>query len=235
MDDDCAKLTAYFDERQRSGDRFFSDVLLDLYEQHNIATSIVLRGIGGFGPSQHLRSDRSLSLSEDPPVAVIAVDDREAVEALLGPLRAIDKRALITLERAARLSAGETAPVGLPDKSHEAAKLTIYIGRKQRIDGAAAYIAVCELLHRRGLAGATVLLGVDGTMHGHRHRARFFGGNTDVPMMIIVVGSGADIGHAVPEVAALLDRPLLTVERVRVCKRDGDVLHRPHGLPSADD
>jgi PII-like signaling protein len=51
-------------------------------------------------------------------------------------------------------------------------------------------VTVCDLLHRRGVAGATVLLGVDGTAHGERKRARFLGGNTDVPMMIIAVGSG---------------------------------------------
>jgi hypothetical protein len=30
-----------------------------------------------------------------------------------------------------------------------------------------------------------------------------------------------------PELGALLRRPLLTVERVRVCKRDGQCLARP--------
>ena len=48
-----------------------------------------------------------------------------------------------------------------------------------------AFVAVCDLLHRRGVAGATVLLGVDGTTHGQRRRARFFAGNDDVPMMIV--------------------------------------------------
>lgn len=125
MNDDCIKLTAYFDERQRSGGRFLTDVMLDLYEQRRIATSIVLRGVGGFGGQHHLRSDQSLSLSEDPPVAVVAVDTRAAIEALIGPLRAIDKRALVTLERA-RLLSGQPGPWS--DELHEATKLTILVG-----------------------------------------------------------------------------------------------------------
>ena len=69
--------------------------------------------------------------------------------------------------------------------------------------GAPAYIAVCELLHRRGITGATVLLGVDGTAHGVRQRARFFGRNAEVPVMIIAVGAGQQIAAVLPELGAL--------------------------------
>ena len=45
-------------------------------------------------------------------------------------------------------------------------------------------------------------------------------------MMIIAVGTGEQIGRVVPELGGLLERPLLTLERVTVCKRDGQLL--PH-------
>ncbi|MGH3561803.1 MAG: DUF190 domain-containing protein, partial [Mycobacterium sp.] len=228
------KLTAYFDERQRSRGRFLTDAMLDLYEQRSIATSIVLRGIGGFGSRHHLRSDQSLSLSEDPPVAVVAVDTKAAVEGLFDPLRAMRKRALITLERA-RLLGGGAGPVELFDQLDETTKLTIYLGRKERIHGVPGYVALCDLLYRRGFDGASVFLGVDGTAHGRRERARFFGGNADVPVMIIAVGAGERVVEVVPELLGLLRRPLITVERVRVCKRDGELLERPHALPGTDE
>ena len=57
-----------------------------------------------------------------------------------------------------------------------------------------AFMAVCDLLHRRGIAGATALLGVDGTAHGQRQRAAFFSRNTEVPMMVIAVGTGERLG-----------------------------------------
>ena len=89
-----------------------------------------------------------------------------------------------------------------------------------------AFIAVCDLLHRRGVDGATALLGVDGTAHGRRERAAFFSRNAEVPMMVIAVGPGEQIGRVLPELGALLDRPLLTLERVHIFKRDGRRLAR---------
>ena len=94
-----------------------------------------------------------------------------------------------------------------------------------------AFVAVCDLLHRRGIDGATALLGVDGTAHGRRQRAAFFSRNAEVPMMIIAVGAGEQIGRVLPELGALPRRPLLTLERVLVCKQDGRSLALPGGGP----
>ena len=109
----------------------------------------------------------------------------------------------------------------------EATKLTVYLGRQERVYRVPAFVAVCDLLHRRGVDGATALLGVDGTAHGRRQRAAFFSRNAEVPMMIIAVGAGEQISRVLPELGALLRRPLLTLERVRVCKRDGQSLALP--------
>jgi PII-like signaling protein len=92
-----------------------------------------------------------------------------------------------------------------------------------------------DLLYRRGVTGASVFLGVDGTFHGKRERAKFFGRNVDVPMMIIAVDAANQISRVVPELRALLRRPLLTVERIQVCKRDGWQFGRPHSLPGVDE
>lgn len=234
MIDDCLKLTAYFGERQRTENAFLADALLDLYGDREIATSILLRGVGGFGLRHSLRTDQSLSLSEDPPVVAIAVDTREKIVGLLGDVLKIKRRGLLTLERA-RMLREEIGPVTLSEDLHEATKLTIYVGRLERVFRVPAYIAVCDLLHRRGIAGASVLLGVDGTAHGQRERARFFDRNTDVPVMIIAVGSGERIAKVLPELGGLLQRPLITVERVRICKRDGELIERPHALPGVDE
>jgi len=234
LDEDCLKLTSYMAERRRTREGFVSDVLLRLYEQHRIASSVVLRGIGGFGTGRHLRTDESLTLSEDPPVVIVAVDTRKSIEALLDPVLAIKQRGLVTLERA-RLLREDIGPLQLADELNEAVKLTIYVGRKERVYGVPAYTAICDLMYRRRLAGASVFLGVDGTAHGERQRARFLGRNADVPMMIVAVGSGERIGRVLPELGGLLRRPMVTLERVRVCKRDGELLERPHALPAVDE
>jgi PII-like signaling protein len=236
---ECLKLTSYFGERHRAGGRFAADALLDAYERHGLATSILLRGTEGFGARHRLRTDRSLSLSEDLPLISIAVDTRSRIEPLFDEARRLTGTGLVTMEVAYLLSAspggGSVGPFELPPgPSGDAVKLTVYLGRQERAYGVPAFIAVCDLLHRRGIAGATALLGVDGTARGERRRAAFFGRNSDVPMMVIAVGSGSRIGRVLPELGGLLHRPLLTLERVRVCKRDGQLLGSPADLPVAD-
>lgn len=233
MNEDGLKLTTYFGERDRTADGLLGEALLDLYESHQVRTSVLLRGAEGFGRLHHLHTDRLLTLSEDLPVVSVAVDRRARIESLIEPLLQIKRRGLVTLERA-RILTGTAGPIGLPERLAEETKLTLYIGRRERIRGRPAFAVVCELFHQRGLAGATVLLGVDGMSHGRRARARFFARNADVPMMIIAVGAGERIAQVLSELDELLREPLLTLERVRVCKRDGRLLAAPHALPASD-
>jgi PII-like signaling protein len=232
--DDCLKLTAYFGERQRAGRGFLAEHLLNLYTERAIATSVMLRGIASFGPRKQLRSDEWLSLSEDPPAAVAAVDARDKIDQLVGDVVTMTPRGLVTLERA-RLVTDDVAGFAVPAQLRDAVKLTIYVGRQEQVDGAPAFSAVCDLLYREGVAGASVFLGVDGTVRGERRRARFFSRNADVPVMIISVGTTERIARVVPQLGEMLRRPLLTVERVRVCKRDGELLSRPDALPNVDE
>ena len=233
MNEDCLKLTSYLGERQRTGNAFVADALLDLYGRHKIATSVLLRGIEGFGAKRHPRTDRSLTLSEDLPLVAVAVDARPRIEAMLNEATRLTRSGLVTLERA-RMLTGDIGPVTLPEDLNEATKLTIYLGRQERVYRVPAFIAVCDLLHRRGVAGATALLGVDGTAHGRRQRAAFFSRNAETPMMVISVGSGEQISRVLPELGGLLHRPLLTLERVTICKRDGARLGTPSALPGTD-
>lgn len=234
MNEDCLKLTAYFAERDRSGGRFLSDQLLAICERHALQTSILLRGAEGFGRHQVLQTDRLLSLSEDLPMVLVAVDSRARIEAVRPELGAAGRHGLLTLERA-RLLSGQVGHVSLPAELADAAKLTIYCGRHERVGRRPTFAAIVELLHRRGVQSATVLLGVDGTAHGVRERARFFAANAQVPLMIIAVGSGVALRPLLPEVAGMMERPLLTLERVRICKVDGRRLAEPQSAPASDE
>jgi PII-like signaling protein len=238
VNEDSLKLTSYFGERQRTADNgFAADALLDLYGRRGIATSILLRGVEGFGARQRLRTDRSLTLSDDLPLTAVAVDTRSRIEGLLESTSGLLRSGLVTLERA-RLLTGDLDVVGPIETPDDETKLTVYLGRQERVYRVPAFVAVCDLLHRRGIAGATALLGVDGTAHGQRQRAAFFSRNAGAPMMVIAVGSGTRIARVLPELGGLLRQPLLTLERVRICKRDGELLCRPpaagESLPPVD-
>ena len=233
MNDECVKLTTYFGERERVRDGFLADRMMDVYGRHELRTSLVMRGAEGFGAKHGHRTDRLLTLSEDLPLVSVAVDTPERIEAAMRDITALPFHGLATLERARMLS-GRIPAFEFPEVRHESTKLTVYIGRQERADGRPAYAAVVDLLHRSGIAGATVLLGVDGTAHGVRRRAAFFGRNAAVPVMVISVGDGHRIAEVLPRLGALLTRPLVTLERVRVCKRDGATLAEPSHLPQTD-
>ncbi|KRD14128.1 hypothetical protein ASE48_03665 [Mycobacterium sp. Root265] len=233
MSAELLKLTAYFGERLRGAHGFVADEMLDLFGTEQVADSVVLRGIGGFRgersdgeshrPSHRLRTDRSLSASEDLPVALVAVDTADRIAALAPPVVAAISRGIVTLERA-----------GTGVHGSGSAKLTVYTGRQTRIGGRPAYREICAMLHRLGFAGAAVFLGVDGTERGARRRARFFSTNTEVPVMIIASGTDEQVTAALPGLRDLLPAATMTVERIQVCKRDGQLLARPAALAATD-
>jgi PII-like signaling protein len=234
MNQDCLKVTTYFGERDRHNGRFLADELLELYEEHAFETSILLRGIEGFGIKHRLQTQRLLSLSEDLPLVAIGVDSRQRVEPVIEELRRRVPEGLLTVERA-RMLTGRIGAVELPEELQAAVKLTVYCGRAERVNGKPAATAIVDLLQRHGIAGATVFLGVDGTTHGLRQRARFFSRNFNVPLMIISVGAGTAIAEVLPKLGSLLERPLLTLERIRVLKRDGEHLADLDHVPERDE
>ncbi|HEY7966413.1 MAG TPA: DUF190 domain-containing protein [Solirubrobacteraceae bacterium] len=233
MNENGLKLTVYLGERDTrdGGRRFIADELSEIYARHVLPASLLLRGVEGFGAKHRLRTDRVLTLSEDLPLVSAAVGSRAQVEAALAELSGLRFDGLVTIERVRMLAAAAVRAEQLGGE----AKLSVYLGRHERaVGGRPAHEAVVDLLHRRGVAGATVLLGVDGTVHGERRRARFFGRNTTVPMVVIAVGDGATIGASLPELAALLERPAMTLERVEVCKRDGRLIVAPTPVAERD-
>jgi PII-like signaling protein len=232
--EDCLKLTVYFGESDRVDGRLLADELLDVYERNEIRAAVLMRAVEGFGVKHRLRSDRFLTLSEDLPLVAVAVDARTRIERLLPKVSELLGGGLITLERA-RLLHREATQVALPDELHEATKLTVYLGRDERAGAWPAYLELVEHLRRSGLAGATVLLGVDGMTHHRRQRARFFSRNAAVPLMVVSVGAGGVVESALAGLGAVVADPIVTLERVRVCKRDGQLLTEPRHLAERDD
>jgi PII-like signaling protein len=227
------KLTTYFSERRRSGNRFLADELFDTYERHGMRTSVLLRGGAGFGPHHHLQSDRLLTLSESLPAVSIAVDTRARIERMLPDVIGAVGHGLVSLERA-RLATG--ADIGTVDLPADGAgvKLTVYGGRAARIDGQPGYAAAVDLLRESGATGASVLLAVDGTLHGDRRRARFFARNARVPLMLLAVGEQQSIARALPGLRELIDEPVATLERVQICKAGGTLFAEPEAVPGRD-
>jgi PII-like signaling protein len=233
VDEDATILTSYFRERQRAGAGSPGGALIDLYGRRSVTASVLLRGIEGYGPGQPADAGRALPLPDDPPLTAIAVDTGPRIDAVLDEVPGLAQPRLVTLERA-RLLSDEIEPLWLGESSAEATRLTIYCGHADRVFQVPAFEAACELLYRRGVAGATVLPGVDGTAGGRRQRAQFLRHGAYAPLIVVAVGSGERIGTMLPELGGLFRHPLMTLASVRLCKRDGQLISRPETASGAE-
>jgi PII-like signaling protein len=220
VDQDCIKLTSYLTER-RAASRFTADALAGLSRAGESAVSMILRGTDGAGIRKHLHTGRSSHPSEDVPAVAVAVGSRPRIEAGLDLVLKLSGRGPVTLSQA-RLLSEDIDPVGLWDNLGEATRLTVYFSRQDRTYQVPAFEVICELLHRRGISGATVLTGIDGTF-ADRHAG--------TPMMVTAVDSGQRLGLVLPELGGLLRHPLIALEQVRVCKRDGQLISSPQAVP----
>jgi uncharacterized protein len=111
-----------------------------------------------------------------------------------------------------------------------ALRLRIYIGEADRLHGRPLSEAVVQRLLELGLAGATVLRGVEGFgRNAHLHTARILRLSEDLPIVIEVVDREARIREVLPELDAMIGDGLITVEPVEV------VAYRGSGrAPTAD-
>jgi PII-like signaling protein len=216
------QLRFYFGERDRCGDGPLDAAVMAACARHGVSAAVLLRAVEGFGAKQRMRTDRLLTLSEDPPLVAVAVGERGRVEALAGEIRGIAHDGLLALNRVetpdrvrsspriARESAnapGEEAPGG-------EVRVTIW---GPRTGSRSPHMSAVDALHRHGAEAAMVLLGVDGVLDGERRRARFVASNHDVPALTVAVGEWGRIEAALAEVDGAA--PLVTVEAVELSSR----------------
>ncbi len=107
----------------------------------------------------------------------------------------------------------------------EAELLRIFIGESDKHHGRPLYEVLVELARQRGLAGATVLRGMMGFgAHSRLHTAKVLRLSEDLPIVIEIVDKPERIATFLPELDALIDGGLVTLEHVRV-------LAYRHGTP----
>lgn len=217
---DAVAMTVFFGERDRSGGHLRASALMDLCARRSISTSVLLRGSEGFGAKHAARTDRLLTLSEDLPMALVAIDTEEAIARLESEARELTPRGLVTMEQTRLLGSGRGGPEDAGEGGG-AARLTVVVGRRERANGYSAHEAVVDRMRANGMYCATALLGLDGTRDGTRQRARFFGRNERVPMMIIGVGERAGALAALEDLGGILEHPAMMLAPVHLCSRDG--------------
>ena len=73
--------------------------LLELFRHENFYGVTVLRGVGGFGASARIHTEKILRLSQDLPIVLEVVEYQERIERLLPKLDEMIGGGLITMEK----------------------------------------------------------------------------------------------------------------------------------------
>jgi PII-like signaling protein len=92
------RLTEIAGEGDMAGRRPLYTEIVHRAHAAGLAGATVLRGIEGYGASQHIHTTRLLSLSEELPVSVVVVDTADRIEAFLPQLQELVTGGLILLD-----------------------------------------------------------------------------------------------------------------------------------------
>lgn len=99
----------------------------------------------------------------------------------------------------------------------EATKLAIYVGDADHYNHKPLYRAIVEVLRAEGIAGATVLHGIEGYGTSRRiHTAKILDLSSDLPVVIIAIDREEKIQAVFPKIEAMVTHGLVTLEKVRV-------------------
>ena len=102
-------------------------------------------------------------------------------------------------------------------KPGDATKLTVYIGDSFRYRRKKLYCAIVEMLHDEGIAGATVLHGIEGYGADKQiHTARILDLSADLPVVVVAVDRTEKIEAILPKLDAMVEKGLVTTETVRI-------------------
>jgi PII-like signaling protein len=102
--------------------------------------------------------------------------------------------------------------------------LRVYVGADDRLKGQPLFAAIVFRLREIGLAGATVLRGIEGYGAGSRvvHTARLLRLSEDLPILVEVVDGEERIDRAVSAVEEMLEGAdcgsLMTLEKVEIIR-----------------
>ncbi|HEY7283584.1 MAG TPA: DUF190 domain-containing protein [Actinomycetota bacterium] len=95
--------------------------------------------------------------------------------------------------------------------------LRIFIGESDRWHGKPLYEAIVEVARREGLAGATVVRGIEGFGADSRlHTSRILRLSEDLPVVIEIVDRPERIEAVIPMLDEMVSEGMVTVENVRV-------------------
>ena len=103
------------------------------------------------------------------------------------------------------------------DNSGQAMLLRIFVGESDSWHHKSLHSAIVEEARKQGLAGATVVRGLEGYgASGHIHSARLVDMSPDLPIVIEIVDDETKVQAFLPTVDEMMSAGMVTLERVTV-------------------
>ena len=104
-----------------------------------------------------------------------------------------------------------------PRLEGEGKLLRIFIGESDAWHGKPLYQAIVQRVREEGLAGATVLRGIEGFgAKSHLHTARILRLSEDLPIVIEIVDTAENVDRVIPVLDEMVEDGMVTVERVQI-------------------
>lgn len=98
-------------------------------------------------------------------------------------------------------------------------ELRIYLGESDHYGGKPLYQAIVQMMKKEGLAGVTVIRGIEGFGANSRiHTANILRLSEDLPMVIVTVDSQSKIDKVLPRLNEMVTEGLITIHDVDVIK-----------------
>src|SRR5437867_9374632 len=95
--------------------------------------------------------------------------------------------------------------------------LRIFVGESDTWHGKPLYQAIVERVRAEGLAGATVIRGIEGFGADSRlHTSRILRLSEDLPVVIEIVDTEEQIGRVLPLLDEMVQEGMVTLERVQI-------------------
>jgi len=95
--------------------------------------------------------------------------------------------------------------------------LRIFVGESDTWHGRPLYEAIVTRVRKEGLAGATVIRGIEGFgAHSRIHSSRILRLSQDLPIVIELVDTAENIGRVLPILDEMVSEGMVTLERVEV-------------------
>ena len=100
-----------------------------------------------------------------------------------------------------------------------AKRLTVFVGESDRHQHKPLYAEIVHRAHQAGLAGASVLRGIEGFGASHHvHTTRLLSLSENLPVVIVLVDDAGRIEQFLPELDELITEGLVVIDDVDVVR-----------------